>query len=474
MNNRIMLIFVFAFLFIAGIMIFDAFIKQELVVNYSAVRIPESREMGIQITVSDKNNALIQNAEVHYEQIDQGFMYNVGEYWDTGAIGAGSNTQGIYLDWDWGKLEPQDGIYNWKYLENTGIVNSLGELNSKAEHVYMRLGVMATSAWIVGEKMDSFTETGYPVWINQSNLTQVKEKYLEFTVALLNHLKFKPDFYMIEVEINALGINAGMTNQEIIAWLEQLTNKIKEIDPTSKVSIVVTSGDLSPFMDAYRTDNEELVKGDRFPLKVTDFLERMNGVNYDIITTLIQPFGWMSKGDRRDVARFLDSLSNFNKSVYIGWVSFLSEEPKVPEELNPNPNNIYGEEGFVYYPGNQSEEWQKDQTLNLMNYIVSNPRIIGVHWDMLDYVETGTGGKNFTVKLATGFTKGYRENNGDIIEGEKRQVYNPMKELWQSLFSKGTLKSNENGVIQFNGFSGKYKITVSHPNYKTEEIIIKI
>ena len=100
MNNRIKFISIFAFasLFIVGIIVFDTFSKQELIVNHSTVRIPESREMGVQITLLDKNNVPIENAEVHYEQISQDFIYNVGDYWEEGAKEMGSNTEGIYLD----------------------------------------------------------------------------------------------------------------------------------------------------------------------------------------------------------------------------------------------------------------------------------------------------------------------------------------------------------------------------------------
>jgi len=475
MNHRILLLLL-VFLCVVVVVLLNYSVKQkELTVNVAFKSFPELREKEITVKVLYQNSTAVKNANIYYEQISQNFMYNVGEYWDANATDVGSNTKGIYLDWWWGRLEPQDNVYNWGYLENTDI-NSQGELNSESEHVFLRLGVIATSAWIAGEKMDSFQETGYPSWVNKSNLTQVKEKYLEFVAALLNHLKFKPDFYMVEVEVNALGINAGMTNQEIIDWLHQLTGKIKEIDKEAKVSIVVTSHDLSPFMDVYFVGKEELIKEDRFPLQVTEFLERMKVMNYDIIATFIQPFGWVSKGDWSDAAHFLDSLSSFNKSVYIGWISFLAEEPEIPEELNPNPNNIHGKGGFVYYPNinGHSEEWQKEQTLKLMNYIISNPRIIGVHWDMLDYVETGTGGKNFTVKLATGFTSGYRDQNGNVIEGRKRFVYEPVKELWESLFSKGNSRTDESGVVKFNGYSGKYRITISHPDYWIKEMIINV
>lgn len=450
------------------------FQPQELTVNYSAITLPESSEKEITVKVVDENNTPVGGAEIYYEQISQDFMYNVGEYWDPGARESGTNTMGIYLDWEWGSLEPDDDVYNWSHLEYMGYSDEQGRLESDAEHIFLRLGVIATSAWIVGEGMDSFTDPGYPHWIDQNNLEQVKTKYLEFVPALLNHLKFKPDFYMLEVEINALGLHTGMTNQEVVDWMDQLTNKIKELDEDAKVSINIGAQDLSPFMDYAREINPELVEQDRYQLPVTDFLERMDRVDYDIITVLMQPFGWSSQGDWDDARGFLESLTRFNKEIYIGWVAFLAEEPVVPDELDPNPNNVNGEGGFVYYPnpGGHSEAWQKEQTLNLMNYIISNPQIIGVHWDILDYVEIGVGGQDFDVKLTSGFTTGYLDKNNEIIEGEKRLVYEPMKELWQSLFYQGSLQTDDKGVVKFNSSAGKYRIIASHPDYKTQEIII--
>jgi hypothetical protein len=225
-------------------------------------------------------------------------------------------------------------------------------------------------------------------------------------------------------------------------------------------------------MDEYRADNRILVKQDRFPMRVTEFLEKMKDVNYDIISVPIQPFGWFSKGNSTDAIKFLDSLCSFNKSVYISWASFLAEEPNVLDELNPQPNGA-NTTGFIYYPSDSSEEWQNEQTLDFMNYTISNPKIIGIHLDIYDFTETGVGGKNVNVRLATGFTSGYTAD-GQVIEGEKRLVYEPMKELWQSLFSKGIVQTNENGEARFSGLPGKYKIIVSHPDYKNKEMITDI
>jgi hypothetical protein len=325
MRYRILLVLFVVFCIVA-IIIINSFVKhQELTVTFSVNNLPESRTKEVTFRVTDQNNVSINDAEIFYDQISQDFRYNVGEYRDKGAKEAGSNTEGIYLDWFWGKLEPEDDVYNWSYLENTGILDKDGKLKSDtehAEHVFLRLGVIATSAWIVGEKMDTFQETGYPVWIDKNNLTQVKTKYLEFVEALLNHLKFKPDFYMIEVEVNVLGINAGMTNREIVDWLDSLTNKIKEVDTTARVSIVVSSSDLSPFMEEQRAKNTILVEQDRYPLRVTDFLERINNTKYDMTTVFIQPFGWFSKGDWGDGKKFLDSLCVFGRDVYIASVAF--------------------------------------------------------------------------------------------------------------------------------------------------------
>lgn len=478
MRYKILLI-LFVLLCIVAVIIINSFVRhQELTVNFSVNSSSDSRTREVTLKVTDKDNTSIKDAKVSYEQISQDFMYNVGEYWDVGAKEAGTNTMGIYLDWDWGKLEPDDNVYNWSFLEQTGVIDEHGQLKSDAKHVFLRLGVIATSAWVVGEKMDTFTfqETGYPEWIDKNNLTQVKIKYLEFVGALLNHLKFKPDFYMVEVEVNVLGINAGMTNSEIIDWLDSFTNKIKEVDATAKVSIIVSSSDLSPFMEEQRTKNKILVEQDRYPLRVTDFLQRMNNTNYDIITVFIQPFGWFSKGNWSDAARFLDSLCVFNRSVYIAWVSFLAEELQVPEILNPQPNGI-NTTGFVYYPNPEghSEEWQKEQTVNLMQYIISNPQIVGAHWDMVDFTEVGVGGQNVNVRFATGFTSGYWDTEtNEIIPGEKRQVYEPMKELWWSLFSRGNLQTNGTGGVTFNGLPGRYQVVVSHPDYGSKTMIIDI
>lgn len=109
-----------------------------------------------------------------------------------------------------------------------------------------------------------------------------------------------------------------------------------------------------------------------------------------------------------------------------------------------------------------------------MDYTVSNPKIAGIHWDMYDYVEPGTGGRNFNVKLATGFTSKYREADGSIVQGRERTVFGPMKELWQGLFSKGSLQADSDGVARFTGMPGRYRIIVSHPGYKTEEMVIGV
>lgn len=463
-----------------GVVVMNSFVKQrQLTVTYSTTSLVDSRQKEIQIHVADFDNVSLSNATVQCEQTSQGLLYNVGEYSEPGSKEAGSNTEGIYLDWWWGKLEPNDDEYNWSYLEVTGILDANGSLRTDtthAEHIFLRLGVIATSAWVVGEHMDSFQETGYPAWINKSNLPQVKTKYLEFVSALLHHLRFKPDFYMIEVEIDVLGINAGLTNTEIVDWLDKLTTTIKEVDASANISITVSSHDLSPFMNERKAGNDVLVEQDRYPLNTTEFLERMSTVDYDIITVFVQPFGWTSKGNWTDAARFFDSLCAFNKSVYIAWVSFLAEEPQVPEVLNPQPNGV-NTTGFIYYPnpGGHSEEWQQEQTLRLMQYVLSNPKIRGVHWDMIDYTEISVGGQDIEVRLATGFTSGYRDTKtNEVIEGEKRQVYTPMSELWWGLFSNGSLKTDKTGMATFIGLPGTYHVIISHLNYETKELVIEV
>jgi hypothetical protein len=49
-----------------------------------------------------------------------------------------------------------------------------------------------------------------------------------------------------------------------------------------------------------------------------------------------------------------------------------------------------------------------------------------------------------------------------------------MKELWKNLFSRGTLQTDDNGRTGFNGLPGRYRIVVSHPDYKTKEMTIDI
>jgi len=447
--------------------------KEEPAASLSVAEKPGSAQNEVTVTVTGQDGLPLSGADVSYEQLSQDFMYNVGEYHDEGAKEAGTNTEGIYLDWQWGDLEPQRDVYDWSRLEDTGIVNADGSLMpGTAEHTFLRIGVISTSAWIVGENMDSFQETGYPEWIDKDNLTQVREEYLRFVPDLINHLKFGTDFYMIEVEINVLGINAGMNNSEIIDWMGQLTDAIKEADPDAKVSIVVTSSDLSPFMEEGRETNGILVEQDMYPLRVTDFLERMEDVDYDMISVPIQPFGWFSRGNETDAERFIGSLCAFNKSVYVTWVSFLADEPVVPAELDPQPDGG-NDEGFVYYPNPKaSEEWQKEQTLALMRYAVGSRCVAGMHWDMYDFTETGVGGMDEQVRFSSGFTSGYVDENGEVVRGEERLVYMPMKELWEGLFSSGVLRTNGSGSASFSGLPGRYRISVSHPEYAEREFTI--
>ncbi|MGD9393409.1 MAG: hypothetical protein PVJ81_00375 [Dehalococcoidia bacterium] len=448
----------------------------QLAVELSFQEVEGGREVAVTVTVSDESGLPLEGAEVAYEQISQDFMYNVGEYWDPGSLEAGSNTAGIYLDHEWWLLEPQDDVYDWDGLEMIGELNSDGELLTGAEHVFLRLGVISTCASVVGEGMDTFTETGYPEWIDQNDLEQAKSEYLEFVAALLGHLKFRPDFYMIELEINSLGPNTGMTNEEIIDWLGQLTSVIKEADADAKIAVTVAAQDLSPFMDWGREINPELVAQDRYQLPVTEFLERAERIDYDIIAVIIQPFGWFSKGDWEDARGFLESLERFDRDIYIGWIGFLAEEPVVPAALDPNPNNINGEGGFPYYPNPEghSQEWQREQSLALMDYIISNPRISGVHWDLLDFIEPEVGGLDYDVKLTTGFTTGYRDEDNEIIAGEERLVHEAMRQLWLSLFSQGTVTTDAAGEATFSGWAGSYELTVSYPDYDEEKLIVHV
>jgi hypothetical protein len=458
---------------VAGVILSSLFLPacsggRELVVDVSCEKAEGSREMAVMVTVSDDSGLPLEGVSIDYEQVSQDFMYNVGEYWDPGSVEAGTNTAGIYLDWEWGRLEPQDDVYDWDWLESA--------ISTDAEHVFLRLGVISTSAWIVGEGMDDFTDPGYPDWVDRNNLEQVKSKYLEFVAALLSHLEFTPDFYMIEVEINALGLHTGMTNEEVIDWMAQLVSTIKAADGSARIAVTIGAQDLSPFMDYAREINPELVAQDRYQLPVTEFLERMERVDYDIIAVIMQPFGWYSQGDWEDARDFLESLGRFDKDIYIGWVGFLAEEAVVPAALNPNPNNINSEGGFIYYPnpGGHSQEWQREQSLELMNYIISNHRINGVHWDLLDFIEPGVGGQDYQVKLTTGFTTGYRDENNEIVSGERRLVYEAMRELWLSLFARGELTTDAMGEATFSGWAGSYQLTVTHPGYKDEQLTIQV
>jgi len=386
------------------------------------------------------------NATITINQTSTEFLYNIGDFWDDPYLDSGTNTYGIYLDWEWRLLEPIDDEFDWSPLNNMDI-NSEGYFTQTVDHLILRLGFMATSAWIHGT-WGTKEDAGYPEWINPENLTLVEEEYLEFVEALLNHLEFRPEYYLLEVELNALAGNAGITNTQAIEWLEKLVNKIKDLDPDAQIIIDVAAQDLSPFMEEGR--QPVLIEQDLYPLRVNEWLERLEQINYEVIGYHMQPFGWMSEGNWTNARDAIENLSVYNKSVYVTWAAFLSEEPVMNQEV----------EAFEYYPVNYSEEWQRDNTLLLMKYLLSNPQVIGVQWDYADFIEPDVGGlPDNPVKLATGFTKSYREVN-ELIIGDKKLVYEPMKSLWfEQLFN--TTQSTGDGFLDFELTTGTYQITVT-------------
>jgi len=418
-------------------------------VDYS-ISDTDGRSKLVELSVYDGDNNSLGNASVFVEQISQDFFYNVGDYWDDNSPDeAGTNLYNVYLDWSWKDLEPGDGNFDWDYLNTLGFQDAFS-----AEQVMVRLGVMSTSAWIynTGGAKES---AGFPDWVDADNNSLIMDKYLEFVTALVNHfndLSFSPDFYMVEVELNALGQHSNMTNNESIAWLGRLVNAIKSANPDAVVAVDVAAQNLSPFMDEGREKNSILVNEDLYPLSVPDWQGKINSINYDIISYRMQPFGWMSNGNWTDAVNSVEMLCNFNRSVYISWAGFLSEAPVLPE----------GAADFEYYPVNYSEEWQLNNSLNLMDYLLGNPCVIGVYWDYYDFVEHGIGGNNSnSVRLTSGFTTGYRNDNGDVVNGVKKLVFNPMKELWDEQFVNTVLVTGENGSVSFYGFLGEYKIILS-------------
>jgi hypothetical protein len=179
------------------------------------------------------------NQEVIVEQVSQDFLYNIGDLWDAPSIERGNNVYNVYLDWDWGELEPVDDEFDWSLLyEDYGLNDAVNSENS-----IIRLGVISTNAWIYGT-WGSEDEAGYPNWVDASNISLVQEEYLEFVGELIEEINFTPNFYMIEVELNALANHAGLTNAEAIDWLRRLTSKIKIADSNALVGLDIASQNL--------------------------------------------------------------------------------------------------------------------------------------------------------------------------------------------------------------------------------------
>jgi hypothetical protein len=313
---------------------------------------------------------------------------------DAYARELGVNTEFIYLD-HWAYFEPRDDEWDWEWAATSG--------SEGIDHLIARIGIMHVLAWNLRSRL--------PDWVDTKDLDgQIRTEFGEFVTEAVKYLSSSsspPSLYFVELESNAAAIELGKTNTWLIDWIKWEVELIKAADPDAKVGVALANADMVP--NQYVGDETE----DDIYMSTTAFIRRMVAaeVDFDVIAFSVSSGVYNKLDSWTDLAAYTNSLLEFDKQLYVYLLAYPAGQ---------------SEAATLYYPreGGYSEEWQSEQYVESLRFLLQTEQVIGAAFPMYDYYEPP-----LNTPYEWGLVSGEQENRDSLV---KRRSFDAVKEFWHA------------------------------------------
>ena len=397
--------------------------------------LPSARSREYRIRITDSSGSPIRNKKIHVKQVRQSFMLNNREEF----------TNFIWLETTDRKLR---GFGSKRSVTKHDIIEALGlddlaEERSLDMYLDLRIPVSFVSEGGVPEGMDIAEYESVETYA----LKQYDEAFKSTGVI--------PDYVHILAEFNQkMNLDMHFDTKAAVEFADRYIRTARELFPKSK--LVVDLGPLYCFDDFwYPVGSDggciyELKKG-RIPSHL-EFLEMLleKRSPYDVIGIEYQP-GSHHSPKIEHFRRFFDGLNRFGKLIFI-W-EFWASGGDFPEEV---PN--YGMYTFNRPDSGWTEEYQKEVFEQVLEYINTNPQVIGLtQFGWIDCIED-------CGSSPPGLHGLIRE------DGTKKPAYYVIQDWYNSWFTECDLITDSEGRASFLGLPGRYMISRSLFRKETVDI----
>ena len=397
--------------------------------------LPSARAHKYRIRITDSSGAPIRNKRIHLKQVRQSFMLNNREGF----------TNFIWLETTDRNLRGFGGkrsVTAEDIMEALGLDN-LAEEDSLEMYLDLRIPVSFVSEGGVPEGTDIAEYES----VEMHALKQY-HKAFEITGVI-------PDYVHILAEFNQkMNLDMHFDTEKAVDFADRYIRTARELFPESK--IVIDLGPLYCFNDFWYPISSnggcihELKKG-KIPDHM-DFVQMLQEKRspYDVIGIEYQP-GSHHSPKIEHFRRFFDKLSVFGKPIFI-W-EFWVPGGDFPDDV---PN--YEMYSFNRPDGGWTEEYQKSTFEQVLEYINTNPQIMGL---------TQFGWKDRLGDRSPSPPGPY----GLIREdGTKKPSYYVMQNWYNSWFTECDLVTDSEGRASFLGLPGRYRLSKNLFRRKTIDV----
>ncbi len=414
----------------------------------------------------------IGGANLQFTQISQDFMFSTGWRWRGDQVShelvdrfneIGFNTGHLLLYYMWEGAQPTEEEFDWTEIDHAmdtfGTTLPPDELPN-LRHRYVVLG-------------PPFGQLGVgPDWVETDDLATFQEQYGAFLMGFLERYRHRLDIYVVLHELE--GTLSGLSKEETLDWIRWQIGLIRAADPESVV--LIQTGDTH----WYFPGEDEIDIGEFTTMPKTVLMEWLieNEVDFDGLAVETH-YSMAAPGDWHQMDEAIRSLTDYGKYIYVWEVYYPSQyEPCLffnwmDRALTPE---IFPAQ-WPLSPETYTEAWQADQVLHSLQALMANPYVLGINYGTLagaDFVDGYTDSPGF------GFGRNLCDERHETHLGLLREDYSPkpgfisLRDYWHSLFSQGSLTSDDQGLVEWAGMPGEYQITVTASGYQDYSAVIDV
>ncbi len=423
------------------------------VVRVSGTPSDASRSVDVILKVEDTQGNPVPGVEIEVAQADMDFIYSASgtafvatlEMTDEGWSfnqeqldrynTLGFNNVEYYPWWLWVLAEPQDDQFQFE-----GVIDD-GQFTNPQMFRDVHPQVRFNTFWVGPQ----FNHTDMvPQWVDYRDDATFREEFEEYITASFN---LNPsghfDLYELGVEINNFprwDISAWDATEADWDWaidfLKFEADLIRQLDPAAKISLdfdIVT----------YFPDCEACI--------LENWIERCiaAGVDFDVIGFEFHP-GIVAgePANVEELVQFLERFEKYDKDYYV-W-EFSVKSAGTPQIWEYDRDWIPPVERY-------SEAYQRDLTLDLLDFFIKNPRVLGLRYTYyVDPIEGTDPGEGSDYLVNTGLL------TADL---EPKLVVPALQAFWRASLFTDSLVTDEQGEIRFSAFPGKFELSLAGKSY---------